>query len=71
MQPINTFQECNAAALAIGNPDKTASEAFNSNRPEGCYDNGNLWLATNSVNKRNGADSCRQSICKTAGKFQL
>ena len=67
MQPINTFQECNAASLAIGNPDKTASEAFNSNRPEGCYDNGNLWLATNPVNKGNGADSSRQPICKIAG----
>ena len=67
MQPITTFQECNIAAQAIGNPDKTASEAFNSNRPEGCYDNGNLWLATNPVNKGNGADSSRQPICKTAG----
>ena len=67
MQPITTFQECNVAAKAIGNPDINASEAESSPRPEGCYDNGRLWLATNPVNKGNGADLSRHPICKTAG----
>ena len=67
MEPITTFQECNIAAQAIGNPDITATEAVNSPRPEGCYDNGHLWLATNPLNKGNGADSSRQPIWKTAG----
>ena len=67
MQPITSFQECNIAAQAIGYVDLTASEAVDSPRPEGCYYNGRLWLATNPVNKGNGADSSRKPICKTAG----
>ena len=67
MEPITTFQECNIAAKAIGYVDITASETVDSPRPEGCYYNGRLWLATNPVNKGNGADSSRKPICKTAG----
>ena len=67
MQPITTLQECEVAAQAIGNPDITASEATVSPIPEGCYDNGNLWLSKDPVNKGNGADPTRQPICKTAG----
>ena len=69
MQHITTIQECNSAAQAIGNPDITATETEDAARPEGCYDNGNLWLAINPVNKGNGADSTRHPICKLTGKF--
>ena len=67
MQPITSIQECNVAAQAIGNLDTTATITTDSPRPEGCYDNGYLWLAINPVNKGNGADSTRQPICKTTG----
>ena len=63
-EPINSIQECNVAAQAIGNMDTTATETDSSPRPEGCYDNGNLWLATNPMNKGIGADSTRHPICK-------
>ena len=67
MQPITSIQECNLAAQAIGNPSITAKETETSPRPEGCYDNGGLWLAINPVNKGNGADSTRHPICKLTG----
>ena len=67
MLPITSIQECNAAAKAIGNTDTTATQTNNSPRPEGCYDNGYLWLAINPENQGNGADSTRHPICKITG----
>ena len=71
MQPITSIQECNTAAKAIGNSDTTATKTENSPRPEGCYDNGYLWFATNPVNKEIGAYSAIYSanhhICKRTG----
>lgn len=67
MQTITSIHECNVAAQAIGNSDTTATKTKNSLRPEGCYDNGNLWLATNPVNKGIGANAMVHPICKTTG----
>ena len=67
MQPITSLQECNIAAEAIGNRDITATKTDSSSRPEGCYDNGNLWLAINPVNKGNGPYESLHPICKTTG----
>ena len=71
MQPITSIQECNFAAKATGkwHSDTTVTETEDSPLPEGCYDNGKLWLAINPVNKGNGADSTRHPICKPAGKL--
>ena len=77
MQAINSIEECNAAAQAIGNSDITASVTTTASpRPEGCYDkDGKLFLATNPINQGNGADSdcdsrCRHPICRT-GLLQI
>ena len=55
MAPITEQNECNTAAAAIGNTDTSSTVTFDSPRPEGCYDNGNLWLATNAANIGRGA----------------
>ena len=66
--PVTTLSECNVAAAAIGNADTSASEATGTPRPEGCYDDGKLWLVTNTANIGNGADGSRFPICRhTAG----
>ena len=73
MLPINSIQECNSAAQAIGNSDITARETMNSVLPEGCYEkdgdekDGGLWLSKNPINKGRGASSTRHPICKTTG----
>ena len=67
METITSSQECNVAAKDIGLMRGDAMETESVPRPEGCYDNGHLWLATNPSNKGNGADSSRQPICKTSG----
>ena len=67
MQPINSIHECNAAAQAIGNSDTTATQVNGSPLPEGCYDNGRLWLAIDPENQGNGADGGLRPICKTTG----
>ena len=67
MKAINSIEECNAAAQAIGNSDITASVTTTASpRPEGCYVKGTvLYIATNTINLGNGADSTRYPICKT------
>ena len=66
MQAITTIEECNAAAQAIGNSDTNAYETTSSPRPEGCYVKGTtLYMANNTINLGNGADSTRYPICKT------
>ena len=70
-EPITNIDECNVAAQDIGNMDTTATITENSPRPEGCYDNGNLWLAINPMNKGNGADSTRHPICKPTDVEQI
>ena len=71
MQVITSIQECNVAAQEIGNTDTAATITENSPRPEGCYDNGNLWFAINPMNKGNGADSTRHPICKSTDVEQI
>ena len=68
--PITALDECNAAAAQIGNAD-TSADTTNSDesRPEGCYDNGNLWLATHASNIGNGVDGLRLPICRAGTLF--
>jgi hypothetical protein len=63
------LDECNIAAAAIGNADTNATTTSDNPRPEGCYDDGNLWLATHTRNIGTGVDGSRFPICRAAGCF--
>jgi hypothetical protein len=68
--PITALDECNAAAAQIGNADTSAvTTNSDESRPEGCYDNGNLWLATHASNIGNGVDGLRLPICRAGTLF--
>ena len=65
MQAITSIEECNAAAVAIGNPKVSATTTDDTPTPEGCYANANLWVATNPSNKGNGEmEEGQHPICK-------
>ena len=72
LRPIIHSSTCEAAATALKLSDTTADETDGTPRPEGCYwyNSNSLFLATNSANKGNGAETSdgsttRHPICTT------
>jgi hypothetical protein len=63
-EPITTLNECTAAAAEIGISNMSAATTTERLKPEGCHDNGNLWLATHASNIGNGANGSHFPICR-------
>ena len=70
-EPINTLDECNAAAAQIGNADTSAALILSTAMPEGCYVYGDLYLAVHASNIGNGADGFHHPICRGGAHFPL